>query len=96
MKGQKHSKMKNLNYNELKTQKYLLDPKTTVKTKQQLFGIRTRMEMFKHNYKGNYTSLYCPLCSTHPDSQEEAANCPEVKIETDDEERNTELYFKVF
>ena len=54
------------------------------------------MEMFKHNYKGNYTSLYCPLCSTHPDSQEEAANCPEVKIETDDEERNTELYFKVF
>ena len=50
----KHSKMDNLQYEELKIQNYLKDESITVKEAQTLFKYRTRVARFKENFKNMY------------------------------------------
>ena len=54
---QKHSKMRNLQYEELKIQNYLKNENITVKEAQNLFRYRTRVARFKENFKNNYMQI---------------------------------------
>ena len=59
---QSHSKVKNIIYEKLQIQKYLLDVKFTTKEKQLLFKLRTRMTNVKLNFKSKHQNLTCNLC----------------------------------
>ena len=72
-----HSKMKNLQYDELKLQKYLKLSELTVEEIKHLLLWRTRMTKFGKNY-GEGDKL-CVLCQSYPDSQEESFLCNEAK-----------------
>ena len=76
---QKHSKMKNLHYDELKIQNYLNNEEITVKEAQNIFRFRTRTANFKENYKNSYNVITCPLCKIQPDVQAHCVQCPIVK-----------------
>ena len=91
-----HSKMKQLQYNSLKLQDYLMSRNIPLKTKQMICRIRIRMESFKANYKGSYDSLICSLCNTHVDSQMEALNCPKIKLEDTDADEMSSKYKNLF
>ena len=75
------SKMKNLNYNELKIQKYLLSKEMSTKTKIMLFKARNRMLKVASNY-GSKTN--CPLCKISEDSQKHLLECVIIKITCQD------------
>ena len=80
---ERHSKMDNLIYPELKLQKYLKSPNTTVQAAKTLFKWRTRSAMFKMNYGKMYVDTACPFCSVEPDSQSHSFQCHEVKKKID-------------
>ena len=73
-----HSKMANLNYDELKMQEYLKDPRINVAEAQNVFRFRTRSAQFKDNYKSMYSIQTCPLCQMCPDTQTHSFECKEV------------------
>ena len=76
---EKHTKMKDLNYSELKMQNYLKDPKISVEEAQNIFRFRTRSANFKENMKAKYAEILCPLCENQPDSQSHSFECSIVK-----------------
>ena len=78
---EKHSKMKDLIYSELKMQSYLCDSSLTVEEAQNLFRFRTRTAKFKENMKNKYEngSLTCPACGLQPDSQSHSFQCEVMK-----------------
>ena len=76
---EKHSKMKNLHYTELKMQSYFRDPGIPVAEAQNIFRFRTRSANFKENMKSMYSDFFCPLCEKEPDSQEHSFRCSAVK-----------------
>ena len=84
---EKHSKMSNLHYKELKTQNYLKDPNISVEEAKNIFAYRTRMAEFKENFKGKYSNHLCVLCSTSNDTQEHSFSCREVtaRVKLDEE-----------
>ena len=77
---EKHSKMDNLHYSELKMQDYLRDPKISVVEAKNIFRFRTRSAHFKENMKSYYTELLCPLCNEHLDTQAHSFECRVVKM----------------
>ena len=74
-KKEGHSKLKNLDYQELKTQDYLLCQEMTVIQAKILLKFRTRMANFSNNYKGNTEVKECKQCKKHPDSQDMIYEC---------------------
>ena len=78
---EKHSKMDNLSYSNLKLQKYLKESDKSVAEIQNLYRYRTRVAKYKENMKNSYsnTSQACPLCLVHPDTQQHSVQCIEVK-----------------
>ena len=76
---QKHSKMDNLEYEELKMQNYLKDGIISVKEAQNLFKYRTKVARFKENFKNNYVEMGCPMCLGQPDTQAHCVQCPIIK-----------------
>ena len=78
-KQERHSKMENLYYSELKLQTYLKTDETSIEQKKMLFRNRVRMEQFGENYRGGKDQVLCPLCNLHLDNQEMAFQCPEVR-----------------
>ena len=81
---QKHSKMANLQYEELRLQSYLMDENITVKEAQNIFKYRTRVANFKENFKNNHDGgMWCPLCLVQPDSQAHSVLCPVIKANID-------------
>ena len=76
---QKHSKMDNLQYEELKIQNYLKDENITVKEAQNLFKYRTKVARFKENFKNMYEEKGCPFCLIQPDTQSHCVQCPIIK-----------------
>ena len=76
---QKHSKMANLEYKELKIQNYFKNENISVKEAQNLFKFRTRVANFKENYKNNHEVRTCHLCLVQPDTQAHCVQCPVVK-----------------
>ena len=76
---EKHKKMENLHYTELKLQGYLKNCNISVAEACNLYKYRTRVAKFKENMKGSYSCTTCPLCLVQPDSQAHSVQCPEVK-----------------
>ena len=78
-KKERHSKMDNLHYVELKLQNYLTDDDISVKEAKNLFRYRTRVAKFKENFRNSYESIVCPLCQVQPDTQAHSVQCPVMK-----------------
>ena len=80
IKGTKaKSKMKDLFYNELKLQDYLLLKEMNASQAKALFKFRVRMAPFGQNFKGGQAEIICPLCNGHPDGQAESFHCERIK-----------------
>ena len=63
MEKTRHSKMDNLNYENLEMQEYLKDGTIKVNQARTLFRFRTRMARYWENFKGGRPPQHCPLCS---------------------------------
>ena len=72
-------KLENVNYTEMKMQKYLFDSDLAYTDKKVVFLFRTRMAMFGENYRAGRSLTTCPLCNLHMDSQALILQCPEIK-----------------
>ena len=66
-KQQKHTKMENLKFLELKRQTYFNLQHLRVEDMRNVFRFRVRMARFGHNYRGNRDNVGCPLCASHFD-----------------------------
>ena len=71
--------MENLEYTELKLQKYLTDDDISVEEAKNLYRYRTRVANFKENFKNGYVAHACPLCHVQPDTQAHSLVCPVLK-----------------
>ena len=77
---QKHSKLENLQYTKLEIQSYLKLENLNTNEAQILFKYRVRMANYGENFRGNRSSVLCPLCKTHLDSQKMCfENCPVIR-----------------
>jgi len=56
------SKMKNLNYLELKMQNYLMCNDISVNQARLIFRTRCRMTTYWNNFKGHNLTQICPVC----------------------------------
>ena len=79
----KHSKMKNLEYTELKIQDYFLLPGIRVDQARNIFKFRTRMAPMGENFRENKENVICPLCGEAPDNQEHFFNCEKLREKID-------------
>ena len=72
-----HSKVKNLEYNLLKIQKYLQPNSTEIKREeaQLIFRLRCRMTEAKVNLKGKYDNLECRACGLEEENQNHILDC---------------------
>ena len=71
------SKMKNLQYSELKLQPYLTSDKLTISQKKVLFKIRTRMIMTPENLGKDQQ---CKICNVSKDEMAHTLNCIVIKL----------------
>ena len=91
-KQQKHSKMVNVRYDNLKMQSYLLSSELKLEEKRTLFKYRVRMAKFGENFRGGARSIPCPLCNTHLDKQEMSFDCPSIRKEIDVKGNISDIY----
>ena len=76
---EKHSKMDDLCYTELKLQKYLKSDRIPVREAKNLYRYRVKVANFKANFGERYQSKGCPFCFVHLDTQPHAMQCVNVK-----------------
>ena len=89
---EEHSKMDNLQYFELKLQKYLKDGDFNVQEAKNLYRFRTHCAKFKENMKTSYTATPCPFCLVQPDNQAHSVQCPEVQQRVKIEGNYSEIF----
>ena len=90
-----HSKMDNLNYDQLKIQNYLkTDSKMTNDEKQLLFRMRTRMTDVKLNFKNKYVDHLCLLGQIEEESQSHLMECLILKDKCEALKENMEVEYK--
>ena len=82
-KQEKHSKMDNLHYPELKPQEYLTSANTRIEIVRNIFRYRVRMAPFGENFRGGEDHVMCPLCMKHWDSQAMSFQCEVMKSKLD-------------
>ena len=70
-----HSKMKNIQHQELKMQDYLSLENITVNQAKILLKFRTRMANYGQHFKGTNKLSQCQLCDEHLDSQDTIFQC---------------------
>ena len=77
---ERHSKMKNVNYKTLSLQPYLSDSRFSLKQKQLLFKLRTRMLDVKGNFKSMFQgNIQCDLCNEDvSQSQDHLLDCQKL------------------
>ena len=80
---QKHSKMKNLKYTEIKPQSYLTMENIHPDGIRSIFKFRTRMASLGENFRVEKENLTCPLCENHIDSQSMSFSCPVLRSKID-------------
>ena len=70
-KLEKHSNVKQIEYNSFELQKYLksCEIKITKEEAQEIFKLRTRTSDVKANYKGKYENLECFACENDEETQ---------------------------
>ena len=74
-----HSKMDNVDYEELRTQSYFHLEGIKINEIQNVFKYRTRMTKVGANYRGRGGVMWCPLCEKHLDRQENMFECEVLK-----------------
>ena len=62
-----HSKLDNLNFDELQIQKYLVSGLVSANQRKTWLKFRSRMAKYDDNYGSSET--LCKLCQNHPDRQ---------------------------
>ena len=69
---QYHTKVKNIEYKEMKIQKYLLpnSGKMTKEEAQMIFKLSCRVVKVKNNLKGMFDDLQCRACGREEETQE--------------------------
>ena len=79
----KHSKMKNIKFEEIKCQRYLNDTRLSSSEAKFLFQLRTRMYPVKVNFKNKVRqqgqNLNCEICKIEKDDQKHLLNCHVLK-----------------
>jgi transcriptional/translational regulatory protein YebC/TACO1 len=67
----KHSKIKQIEYEDLETQRYLTSPLSSNEDVSFLFSLRSRFIDCKANFKNQYkdTNILCPVCKDKDDTQ---------------------------
>ena len=73
------SKMENLHFDNIELANYLKLNKLTVTEAKTVFQFRSRMANFTDNYRGTNPRNICPLCLSHPDTQEAAFHCSVIR-----------------
>ena len=66
---QKHSKLQDLSYSKLETQKYFKLANMNTLGAQTLFKYRVRMANYGENFRGLSGPAVCPVCTKHLDNQ---------------------------
>ena len=89
---QKHSKMMNLDYKELKIQNCFKDENISGKKAQNLFKFRTRVAKFKENFKNSHEERTCPLCLIESDTQTHCFQCPVLNEKVNIKGDYTEIF----
>ena len=76
-KQQQHSKVKDIKYKNLSTQKYILSPLFRNDEVNLLYALRSRGTDCKVNFKQKYlhTNLKCILCKDEEDNQQHVLEC---------------------
>ena len=82
-KQKQHSKMENIQYIELKQQKYFSIGKIGVEEIRNIFRFRVRMAKYGENFRGILKNVMCPLCYSHLDSQSQSFQCKELRSKID-------------
>lgn len=82
-KQKEHSKVKDIQYVSLSTQKYLLSPVFTNEEVRLLFALRSRGTECKSNFKQKYahTNLLCFLCKAQNEDQQHILSCKVIQKE---------------
>ena len=71
--------MREIKHKKLNISSYLELNDINVPEAKAIFQFRSRMAKFDGNYKGKSPTKICPLCSSHPDTQEWSFKCKEIK-----------------
>ena len=72
------SKIRDTKHKHLKLSNYLELKDINAEEAKAIFQFRSRMAQFNGNYKGKNPIKACPLCFSHPDTQEWSFKCPEI------------------
>ena len=91
-KQEKHSKMDNLYYSEIKPQAYLTIETLNIEEIRNIFRWRTRMVRFGENYKGGREFVMCPLCRKHFDNQNMSLDCEIMRSKMNIQCKMTDIY----
>ena len=73
-----NTKLKNTVYRSLKTQEYLVASDVSEENMLEVLKYRTHMLDFHQNFKGQDETRVCPVCRSHPDSQDSVEDCIEL------------------
>ena len=84
------SKVKHLDFTELKLQEYLLPNKLDLRLSKFVFMLRSRMLDVRCNFKNKYSDTLCPLCKADQDTQQHLMVCS--VLEEPDVVREVPLY----
>ena len=89
---EKHSKLRDLFYVELKLQQYLKLEEINVQQALTVFSFRTRMAKFSENFRNCGIQQICPMCQTHLDNQPMSFQCKNVLKEIDVKEKYERIF----
>ena len=92
----KHSKMTNLNYDNIELQPYLNNELVYPQCAQNIFKWRTRMQNVTKNFSNGNEDLSCKFGCTNFDSQEHLLNCIYIKSKLSDSSVSTSQYYDLF
>ena len=99
-KKKQHSKVKNVEYTKLETQKYMTSPLFNDQDVSLLYAMRSRALECKSNYKSKYKNndLVCSICSEEEDDQPHIMQCKVLnsKLASDDVVREKIEYNDIF
>ena len=99
-KQQTHSKVRDVQFSKLESQKYLVSPLFSNEEVNTLYSLRSRSVECKANFKNKYKEgdVSCPLCEIHIDDQKNMLQCPEIlkKVKTNEVAIDTIKYEDIF
>ena len=79
MRKNELSKIRNIKHKKLEVNNYLKLSDIYDEEAKAIFQFRSRMANFHENYKNRTPLSHCPLCSSHPDTQQWAFKCSVLK-----------------